>query len=199
MLIRRLLIPLAMATAAAIGAPSIAQAQPYPPTEPVITVNTGTVVVGGTVIVNADGFEPNEEVSVDVTYGGTGGGTGGGAGLAPAAYQVDVKPLAQAKAAAAAKRAMEIVTIVTADANGHVTVTVRLTQTGFATITLTGLVSGLSASVTVLVVPVLPITGAAAGGLLMRQAVIGAGATVAGVLLVWFAIAWRRRSRTPAI
>ncbi|HEV2087210.1 MAG TPA: hypothetical protein VGR21_02745 [Cryptosporangiaceae bacterium] len=150
----------------------MALAVDYPAPSPSLTVSEGTVVVGESVTVSGTGFGSGDTVAIDLTYVNGGGGGGGGV---PAA----------------------VVTVVRASPDGTFSTAVRFGQVGLARITATGSPSGLSASVTVRVLPAdsdgsaLPITGRDG---LSRMAVIAVGgaALVVGFVLVLLALRRRR-------
>jgi LPXTG-motif cell wall-anchored protein len=64
----RFLLPLAtVAGVVLLGmAPAPAQ-EPYPPAPPRLSVSTGTVVVGGSVVLTGAGFVPREEIMIGVS------------------------------------------------------------------------------------------------------------------------------------
>jgi hypothetical protein len=187
----RFLIPLAAVAAVALLAMQPAGAQDeYPPEEPLLSVSAGTVVVGGSVVLTGTGFDPGEEIAIEASTSPLAApqfGTG-----PEESEPVAMVPVAHTTSLLAGARAQDTVT---ADGEGSFTVTVTLTEVGRTTITATGLESGLSASVVVVVVAAadgLPATGSS-GWPLLR---IGAAVLGLGVVLVLTAALWRyRRTR----
>ena len=177
---------IAITVVAAVCALSVAgpaTAQPYPPSAPTLTVSAATVFVGEEVVVNGTGYGANEEVVVEVDYGGGAGGSGGGGSVQPGR-------MADFMARAAVQR-LAVVT----DSHGHFTTTLRLTQVGTAVITATGSSTGRSASVTVTVLEpgtALPVTSTSRFDL--TKVLLASGAALAiGVVLVLLSVARRRR------
>jgi hypothetical protein len=152
----------ALVLAAAIGPTAAAHAQSnppgyppaYPPAHPVITVSDGTIVVGESVEVTGAGFAPGETITYVIHCDSH--GTEGGASWPDGGTVV-------------------------ADQNGGFHQRLTLNRPCNATITYTGAVSGLSGSVTVLVVSSrdeLPTTGTDS------TSYLGIGFTGLGIVLV---------------
>jgi len=186
MRISRFLLPLAAVTGVALLSLAPASAEEYPPEEPTLSLSAGTVVVGNSVTLTGSGFDPGEEVAIDVSYG-------------PATalrFTPDGADQAEPIATALVARSVPALAAlsVTTDADGDFSATVTLTETGRATITVTGQTSGMSGSVVVTVVAdadALPTTGSSSGGLIWTGvALIGGGSLLLGTLLV------RRHRRT---
>jgi hypothetical protein len=213
MRIIRYLIPLA-ALALSLAVPAAASAAPtptptaYPLPPPALAVSVGTVTVGGSVSIAGAGYRPGEPVNVSVRYE---------SGVVGPAQGVVAIPVGYAPAAAAGAgqgRALVVAAVpalpalpaAAADATGHFRTTVTLRRPGLATITATGAISGVSASVTVTVLtranpqPVgggaggLPITGT--GPFVVRIALVGAGVIALGLLVFGTARLRRRGART---
>ncbi|WP_229783560.1 hypothetical protein [Pilimelia anulata] len=170
-----MLIPLLAMLAVATPA----AATPYPPAPPTATVNIGTVGSGGTVQFTATGFLGGEQVSVSVSY------TGATLGLRLVSARRDV------------------VATVTADSGGTITLPLTLTTPGTATITATGLTSGVTVSTTVTIADGagaagLPVTGGTPGGLLRNLLLAGTGAVLVGAWLVAWMLRRRRAGTAPA-
>ncbi|HEX5740574.1 MAG TPA: hypothetical protein VFY17_03345 [Pilimelia sp.] len=170
----RLILPVLAALAWATPATAV----PYPAEPPPATVSTSTIGAGGTLTFSASGFIAGESVSVSVSYEPAGAAPLGMRLVAGESYGV---------------------TTATADGSGAIAVPVTLTTPGVATITATGLRSGVTVSTTVTVTGStaagLPVTGGMPGGLLRELLLAGAGLTLVGAWLV----AWMvRRRRTDA-
>ncbi|GII21201.1 hypothetical protein [Planosporangium mesophilum] len=173
---------------AALAVPSAANAQDYPP--PAGTV-PAKAVAGEAVPFVGEGFKSNSEVTISVTYSSTN---------STASYQAADKGQV-VLAGLPAPRA--VVNTVTADANGTFRTSVKLTQTGKATLTGAGVdPSGNAHSVTAVVVVVaaagsgnssLPVTGQD-GQALSKQVALGAGVVLLGAFMIGLTVVWRRRS-----
>jgi hypothetical protein len=182
--------------------PVAAQADPYPPTTPTADVSSGTVAEDGSVTFSGHAT-PFEVMTITVTYGT--GGTGGGTGVIVSNAAHGTGAVVEAGATAtggfvpARMPAATTVTVgtVTADASGDWSIVVHLTQSGTATLTATGPISG-SVSQTVTVVAAsssstLARTGQD-GAALRRIVLWGAGALLLGTVLILGAGLWRRRA-----
>jgi LPXTG-motif cell wall-anchored protein len=159
-----------------------ATANPYPPAGPVITASDGAIVVGESVEITGTGFAPGETVNFGIEYQslGMGGGQPGEARMAPISHTLS-------------RFARD--SLVT-DREGGFRHDLTLNQVGRATITYMGDRSGLSGSVSVLVVSArdqLPTTGTDGGTYLW----IGLGALLVGSCLVALTVR-RRRVGTPS-
>lgn len=156
----RLLLPIAtLALAAAMGPAAAANANPYPPTGPLITVTDGTIMVGESVEVTGSGFAPGESITYEVRCG-----------------------------------SLVVEDHVVADQTGAFRHELTMNQACTATIAYTGTESGLSGSVTVLVVTSraeLPTTGTD-GGTYLRIGLTGLGIALVGTVLVGLAVRRRR-------
>lgn len=193
----RILLALAAMTGAMLLASSPAGAQDYPPEEPLLSVSSTTVVAGETVQITGTGFEPNETILITVSIAPFAAPQVGVDDLT--GDQVAMVPVAQNLAAPAAPElAGGWEFTVQADDDGEFTASVTLRKPGIATITATGLESGLSASVTVTVLAAkdgLPETGSDVWRLIR---IGGAGIVLGGMLLIG-ALVWRaRRVRVSA-
>ncbi len=189
----RILVPLAAAVCGVIVAAAPTAAQPYPIGTPDITLSSGTVVVGNTVVLNGQHFGANDLVSIDATFlstamqapTGRSGGEPAQVAIAPVAYTVpQMVPRAFVKS-------------VRADANGNFTTTLVFDQAGVVRITATGDPSGVSLSLLLTILPAgaaLPITGD--GGGILGMILIGAAVVAAGAVLVF--VTRRRRARVTA-
>jgi hypothetical protein len=178
MRLSRLLLPMAGALVAAVLTPTVASAQPYPPSAPVVTVSESTVVVGDTVEVRGTGFAGGELVEIAVNYQSIGMGRPRGARSVTLPVRLAGKVRVRADSAGAFRHPL------------------TLTRAGRAIITCTGLESGRSGSASVLVLTSrseLPTTGTD-GTSYLRIAVAGLAATVFGGVLVAFSLR-RRRAR----
>ena len=133
-IVRRLLtVAVAASGLLVAGAGMAAAVQPYPIPPPAVTVNTGVIVEGDSVIVSGVNFGPGETVEVDPVFQGAAyGQLGRSAGRALVA-------------------AVPVQTV--ADANGSFSTPVQLERVGQYIITATGLTTGRSGSVTVRVLP----------------------------------------------
>jgi hypothetical protein len=122
-----LLIAIALAV---LVAPGAAHAEPYPAETPPASVSDGTVSDGGSVTFSGTGFLPFEKISIDIGYAGS--DSSAALGPHPAGGYV----------LAAARQLRRATLTVTADAQGSFSITLRLTETGTATLVATGLTSG---------------------------------------------------------
>lgn len=174
----------AITISAALVAPGVAAAEPYPAGEVQTTVSAGTVAPGGAVELGGSGYGANEDVTIDVVYAEALGRLG--------------------RSAPHAVMRLDIVATVGTNANGDWSASITLTQPGVATITSTGLESGVSDTTTVTVTGDLPLTDEGGdkddalpitGSRLTTAIVIGTLAVIAGALMLWLPIAARRRSR----
>jgi hypothetical protein len=168
-----------------------AQAQlPYPPQPPALSLSQSTITVGDSVTIIGRGFGAIELADISMTFRPLAAGVGGagrsrdGGGrattLTPVVYEMP-GPVKQALADQ-----------VTTDGEGTFSKTLRIDQTGVATIVATGRLSGHSATAVLTVMPagsLLPRTGSD----LARQVMIGSLLVAAGGLLVLLTIFWRRR------
>ena len=174
----------AVVISAALAAPGVAAADPYPAGAVETVVSTAAVAPGGAVELSGTGYGANEEVTIDVVYAEALGRLG--------------------RSAHRAAARMDIVATTSTDSNGDWSTSITLTQAGVATITTTGLESGVSETLTVTVdadlaltddeegdVGDLPITGSS----LTTAIVLGSLAVIGGALLLWLPIAARRRGR----
>lgn len=193
----RFLLPLAAAAGIALLAMSPAgAAQPYPPAEPVLTVSSGTVVVGETVELTGTGFEPGEEVEIVVS-------TSPFSALqleedAPEQSEFESGSETIAMVPVARSVAAQDSAIDTADGDGTIFALVTLNEVGLATITATGLESDLSASVVVTVVAAGDAL-ATTGSDVWRLVRIGGAVIGVGGLLLLATLVWRpRRDRIKA-
>jgi hypothetical protein len=173
----------AVMISAALAAPGVAAAEPYPAGAVQLTVSAGTVTEGGSVALNGTGYGAEEDVTIDVVYAEALGRLG--------------------RSAPRAGALMEVVATVGTDTNGDWSTSITLTQIGVATITATGLESEATDTVTVTVTSDLPLTDdeegddalPITGSSLTTAIVLGSLAVVAGALLLWLPIAARRRGR----
>jgi hypothetical protein len=174
----------AVVISAALAAPGVAAAEPYPAGAVQLTTSAATVPPGGAVELNGTGYGDTEDVDIDVVYAEALGRLGRSAPRAGALF--------------------DIVATVGTNADGDWSTSITLTQTGVATITATGQESGVSDTVTVTVAGDLPLSddeGDGGDGLpitgssLTTAIVVGAVAVIAGALLLWLPIAARRRGR----
>jgi hypothetical protein len=178
-----LVLAAAVTISAAIAAPGVAVAEPYPAGAVQLTTSAGTVAPGGAVDLNGTGYGANEDVDIDVVYAEALGRLGRSAPRAGALF--------------------DIVATVGTNADGDWSTSITLTQTGVATITATGQESGVSDTVTVTVAGDLPLTDdegdggdlPITGSSLTTAIVVGSLAVIAGALLLWLPIAARRRGR----
>ncbi|MDQ7908222.1 hypothetical protein RB614_27220 [Phytohabitans sp. ZYX-F-186] len=183
MRISRIAIPV-VAAVCMLSAAVPAAAQPYPPSSPSLVVSSATVFAGEEVELTGQGFGANEEVVIDVNFGGTGGSGGGGA--------VEAAPVAEVPAEVVSQRRAQTVT---ADGLGAFTTTVRLNQVGTAVITATGSSTGRTASVTVTVLEpgtMLPVTSTSRFNL-TTMVIAGGAALALGAVLVLLSVLRRRR------
>jgi hypothetical protein len=189
---------IAAATAPAATSPapsSIASADPggYPAQRPLLTVSSGSVQLGGSVVVTGHGFQAGEGVDLSVTYAPANHALGSGGPVAqPAAFTVrhDVGRTASAVHALAAS-------------NGDFSTHVPLTQAGKATITATGEKSHLSLAATVSVLPAPSVSGSKSTQSTKQSPAFASielliGALAIAVLLFVGVTAWQRRSRKPS-
>ncbi|GGK29974.1 hypothetical protein GCM10010124_23410 [Pilimelia terevasa] len=159
-----------------------AAAAPYPAEPPPAQVSTSTIGSGGTVTFSASGFLANERVSITVTY----------RRFALRATNLELT---------SARR--DVIDTVIANGSGSISVPVTLHTPGTATITATGLVSGVTVSTTVTVLggageAGLPVTGGTPGGLLRNLLLGGVGAVLLGAWLVAWMLRRRRTVHAPA-
>jgi hypothetical protein len=178
---------------AIVAVPVAANAQPdYPPPPPVLTLSSTTITAGDTVTLTGRGYDPGELVSVTSVHqplaAGRPGGTTdrvthAGPGMVTVAYRMplaggDPKPLTPPFQ-------------VRADAAGGFSVRERFGDPGTETQTAVGETSGLSASITLTVLPHgnLPVTGTN----LVRMSVIGGSLLTAGAALYLLTVLRRRR------
>jgi len=151
-------------------------AEPYPPPAAVVTVNTGTIIVGDSAIITGNNFGPGETIDIVPTFQGTAIGQ-----LGRSARRGFIK-------AAPA--------VVTGDGNGHFSVSVQLDQVGRYVISATGRATGRTGSVTVRVLSegsTLPTTGN--GGSYLGILLTGAAVLVLGIALLVVARSRRRASK----
>jgi hypothetical protein len=187
----RILVLALAALGAVIMAPTAASAQNYVP--PAVSAPP-RAELGSTIPFNGTNFLPNSPISIDVSYSSSN---------APAGLRENKQSHVVLAGLPAPKAFLRTVV---ADANGSFSTPVTLTQVGVATLTATGLDrSGdpVSLSATVVVFAEeegpqptstrLPVTGMS-GGSLATQVATGVGAIIAGVVMVWFTMLWRRRS-----
>jgi hypothetical protein len=171
---RRFIVVLLAALGIASGAPGLAFAEPYPPVVPG-EVSAAVITAGQTVTFTAQGFAPNELITITVTN------TGSAAGAAPMTFQT------------------------TASATGTVSYTIPLTKPGTYLIVAQGAISGSTASATVSVqaaAPVVATTAAAQmpvtgtdGHLLTTQVVTALIAIALGAGLLFLVVRRRQRGR----
>jgi hypothetical protein len=114
----------------------------YPAQGPMLTLSSGSVNVGGTVIVTGRGFQSGESVDISVTYAAGSHALGGSGG-----------PVAQPAALTLRHSVGHTVTAAHALAtnNGQFSTKISLTQTGNATVTATGAQSHLNLTANVMV------------------------------------------------
>lgn len=177
MRLSRLLLPIVGALIA-VAAPSVAKAQPYPPTGPTVTVSDTTVVVNETVLLTGTGFGANETVTITVEYQAIGMGVPRGS----RSFVVPTRQVAEVSART--------------NDDGEFKKKLTLTTVGRAIITATGDETGRSGSVSVLVLSSrheLPTTGTD-GSSYLRVAIAGLAAVLVGGALVGFTVR-RRRAR----
>jgi hypothetical protein len=133
--------PVASPPAASSLAASPADTGGYPAQGPMLTLSSGSVNVGGSVIVNGRGFQSGESVDISVTYpaGSHALGSGG--------------PVAQPAALSLRRSVGRTVTAAHALAtqDGQFSTKISLTQAGNATVTATGEQSHLSLTATLTV------------------------------------------------
>jgi hypothetical protein len=181
--------PAANTPAATSPAPSsAASADPgYPAQSPLLTVSSGSVQVGGSVLLTGRGFQSGEGVDVSVTY-------------SPASHALGtaVGPVAQPAAFTLRHIAGHAVSAAHAFAasDGEFSTHVSLTEPGNATITATGEQSHLSIAATVSVMPATSVAATKS----TKRALPFSNTTLrilvlAIVALLVAAVAWRRRSR----
>ena len=200
MFFRRFLGLLALVAAMMFAAPATAYAEPYPASPPNGEVSDGTVQPGGSVTFTGEGFLPFEEISIEVSYGGSDNNAAfSGRGQRSGGFVLAAATLPQ--------RLATITT--TADENGRFSIQVPLAQAGNATLTATGLTSGVTVTSVVEVIGdggnggtgggdngsnddnALPTTGPSGTPTLIMVS-SGAGAVLLGVALVWLVRARRR-------
>jgi hypothetical protein len=178
----------ALAIGAALASPGVAVAEPYPAGAVQMTVSAGSVAAGGAIQVSGTGYGANEDVTIDVVY---------------------AEALGRLGRSAPRAGALDIVATVGTDSNGDWSTSITLTQVGVATITSTGLESGVSETATVTVGDGLPLTDdetgdgggdgddalPITGSRLSTAILIGSLAVITGALLLWLPFAARRRGR----
>jgi hypothetical protein len=192
----RMLGAVALALAITIIPATAAQAQPYPPVAPSLTVNLTTVTVGGRVTISGVGFGDNETIRLDSSIRPLAAGRPAGAtqpgnshagnGIVPAEYRVVSLP-----------RALMMRT--TSDGEGNFSAQLELDDSGVVTLTATGESSGRIAATVVDVMPAssgggLPVTGTN----LIRIGGIGAGLLALGAAVILLTMVRRRRRYGPA-
>jgi hypothetical protein len=191
----------ATAPTAASPAPSgVASGDPgYPAQSPLLTVSSGSVSVGGSVLVTGRGFQSGEGVDISVTYSPANHALGSSGPVA--------QPAALTLRHSAGRPVSAVHALATSD--GEFSTHVSLTQQGNATITATGEQSHLSVAATV---SVLPATSVGAASKSTKRALPFSNmklqilVLVIVALLVGAGIRWQRRSRkasavpdTPAV
>jgi hypothetical protein len=163
----------------------------YPIEPPASSVSSGTVAADEPVVFAGKGFLPGEPITIDVSFGATSAALHGAGlthkhGIVAAAFKT-----------------------VTASSTGTFSTPVELSQSGKATLTATGTVSGVTVNEQVTVVVAQPAsgggTGGGSGGTLpvtgepashwMGPLGVGSGAVLLGVLLLFGAV--RLRGRQP--
>jgi hypothetical protein len=187
---RHFLLPLAALAGAMLLAiePAIAQDDDYPPAAPVLVAGVGTIVLGESVTIEGSGYVPAEDVEITVTI------------VAQAAPQLQESDSAETIAMVPVSRATSAQPprIVRVAGDGRFAAAITPSRVGIARITATGLESGRSATVIVIVVVSadgLPETGT--GGWRLVQ--VGGGAVALGSVLLLSLFGWRRRrDRTSA-
>lgn len=149
-MLRRMMVLILLLLVGAVAPTGAASAlpitTPYPaPSVPAVVVAPGVVEPGGFFILSGSGFLPGEPIDITVEYSPL-------SGLRRAAALVDLVEAARPAAAPAG---------VVADASGAFSTPVLMEQSGLATITATGRISGFSI-VTVVQVGSVPAAGAPA-------------------------------------
>jgi hypothetical protein len=179
-------------------APGAAHAEPYPAEPPASEISEGTVSDGGAVTFTGEGFLPGETIAITIRYEGSD---------STAAHDGSAGRFVPAVATLQRRAAMNV----TASAEGTFSVQLTLTQVGTATLTATGLTSGVTVTQPVEVVAdedgdsgddsddtsagggsTLPTTGPSGRGLALGI-YVGLGAIVAGAGVLWLTRARRRR------
>jgi hypothetical protein len=191
-MLRKFMSVLAMTVVAFAATAGVASAEPTPypaPDVPVVAVDDDSIPVGTDCVFSGDNFTPGEDIGIDVSYG---------SGLRSS----------RSRSLVAAAKFMDVVK---ADGAGSFSTTLTLTQVGTATLTATGLTSGivLSRKVTVFAAGTTASTGTAAvvddgsglaytGASVAGPLTIGATALAAGLALLFFGsrLAIRRKHRT---
>jgi hypothetical protein len=201
MYFRRILGLSALVVTMMFAAPGTAYAEPYPAGPPNSEVSHGTVEPGGSVTFTGEGFLPHEPISIAISYEGSNN---------TAAFSGQ-RQRSGGFVLAAAMLPQRLATITTtADANGRFSVEVPLAQAGSATLTATGLTSGVTVSSVVEVSGdggngggggggdngpndgnALPTTGPSGTPMLITVS-SGVGAVLLGAALVWLVRARRR-------
>jgi LPXTG-motif cell wall-anchored protein len=134
----------------------------YPAQAPKLTVSANTVAPGGSVVITGTGFQPGSPASVTWTGGGALGAGSHVLGMAATSLHLGVK-------------------VLTVDATGAVTTSVRLTSPGDHTITLSGTAAdGSHVSLSTVVA----VATAGAGGTLPHTGAPILLYTAAGLMLV---------------
>ncbi len=190
MKLHRLALPVAAAALVVATLPAVsatAAPDPYPPGQPTLSVSDASPTVGEAEVISGTGFAAGEQIRIVVDYQGTGGGAQGArAAVVPVALVI-------------APRDVQL--SVTADPSGAFSTSVVLTEAGVVVITATGLTSGVSQSVTLLVQAAgggrLPTTGID-GGTYLRLSLFGLGAVLVGAVLVAWAVRRRRQQSGAA-
>jgi len=186
--------------------PAAAQAEPYPAEPPAASISDGEVGDGGTVTFTGEGFLPGETISITISYGAS--DSTAAAGATAGRFVPAALPL---------QRRADLT--VTATQAGTFSVTLKLTEVGVATLTATGLTSGVTVTQTVRVVDSsggegadggdgsggddttagggdgnLPTTGSS-GRVLFVSLYAGLGAVLIGAAILWFTRSRRRSAR----
>lgn len=132
MRVNRILGLLVATATALLITPSVAHAVPYPAEPPASAVSEATVTDGEAVVFSGAGFLPNEEISIEITYGGSD---------ATAAFDADA---AGGFVLSAVTLPQKRATIIRATSAGTFSTPIRLTRTGTATLVARGLISGVT-------------------------------------------------------
>ncbi|GAA2529562.1 hypothetical protein [Pilimelia columellifera] len=182
----------ALTALALLAAP--VSAEPYPAEAPAATVSTAVVAPGGEVTFYATGFIPGETVSITVSYSGT-AMPARAVAMIPVSYQAGAASTRlSATSVAAAGKAQNVI----ADGSGSISTGVVLSQTGTATITATGLTSGVTVSQTVIVAAgaagdeALAVTGGRTSAWLRNALLAGGALVLLGSFALWMAMRRRR-------